>query len=100
VAEDPATKEITVEAEDILAGKKIKANVDLCVLATGMVPTAAELKLPPDLKVNENGFVVPDKEQKGLYAVGCMKNPVDVAKSVQEATGTALKAIQTIKGIS
>ncbi len=100
VAEDPATKKIIVEAEDILAGNKIKVNVDLCVLATGMVPTASELKLPPDFNLNENGFVVPGKDQQGIYAVGCVKNPVDVAQSVREATGTALKAIQTIKGKS
>ncbi|MEF9437610.1 MAG: CoB--CoM heterodisulfide reductase iron-sulfur subunit A family protein, partial [Candidatus Mariimomonas ferrooxydans] len=47
VSEDPATKDIIVEAEDILAGGKIKVNVDLCVLATGMVPATAELKRPP-----------------------------------------------------
>ena len=96
VTEDPVTKEIIVEAEDILAGGKIKVNVDLCVLATGMAPTAAELKLPSDIKINENGFIVPGKNQQGIYAVGCVKDPVDVAKSVQEATGAALKAIQTV----
>ncbi len=96
VSEDPATKDIIVEAEDILAGGKIKVNVDLCVLATGMAPTAAELKLPSDIKLNENGFVVPGKDQQGIYAVGCVKDPADVAKSVQGATGAALKAIQTV----
>ncbi len=96
VSEDPRTKDIIVEAEDILAGGKIKVNVDLCVLATGMAPTASELKLPSNIKINENGFVVPDKNQQGIYAVGCVKDPVDVAKSVQEATGAALKAIQTV----
>lgn len=95
VTEDPATKQIIVEAEDILAGKKIRVSVDLCVLATGMAPTAAELKLPEEVQINENGFVIPGNE-KGIFAVGCIKNPVDVAKSVQEATGAALKAIQTV----
>ncbi len=96
VSEDPATKDIIVEAEDILAGGKIKVNVDLCVLATGMVPATAELKLPSDIRINENGFVAPGKDQKGIYAVGCIKDPMDVAKSVQGATGAALKAIQTV----
>ncbi len=94
VSQDPATKDIIVEAEDILAGGKVRVNVDLCVLATGMVPTIGEMKLPADIKINENGFVVPAKDQQGIFAVGCSKNPVDVAKSVQEATGAALKAIQ------
>lgn len=100
VSEDPVTKDIIVEAEDILAGGKIKVNVDLCVLATGMAPATDGLKLPSDIKINENGFIVQGKDQKGIYAVGCIKDPVDVAKSVQGATGAALKAIQTAGGKS
>jgi quinone-modifying oxidoreductase subunit QmoA len=95
VSGDPATKDIIVEVEDILAGDKKKVTVDLCVLATGMEPTIGEVKLPSDITVNENGFVVPGKEQ-GIFAVGCVKNPADVARSVQEATGATLKAIQTV----
>lgn len=97
VKEDPATGQIIVEAEDILAGGKKKVSVDLCVLATGMEPVVGELKLPDEVRVNENGFVTPGKNGSGIYAVGCAKNPADVAKSVQEATGAALKAIQTIR---
>jgi quinone-modifying oxidoreductase subunit QmoA len=97
VAQDPATKDIIVEVEDILAGGKVKVNVDLCVLATGMVPTVNKVKLPDQVKINEHGFVVPGESGNGIYAVGCAKNPADVSKSVQEATGAALKAIQTIR---
>jgi quinone-modifying oxidoreductase subunit QmoA len=96
VSEDPATKDIVVEVEDIYAGSKKKVNVDLCVLATGMEPTISEVNLPSDININENGFVVPGKDQQGIYAVGCIKNPSDVARSVQEATGATLKAIQTV----
>jgi len=96
VHEDPATGQVIVEAEDILANKKIKEPFDLVVLATGMQPMVADMKLPSDVKVNENGFVVMGKDQKGIYAVGCAKDPADVAKSVQGATGAALKAIQTV----
>jgi quinone-modifying oxidoreductase subunit QmoA len=96
VSEDPATKDIVVEVEDIYAGGKKKVNVDLCVLATGMEPTISEVNLPSDIKINENGFVVPGKDQQGIYAVGCIKNPADVARSVQEATGATLKAMQTV----
>lgn len=100
VYEDKASGDIIVEAEDILAGGKIKVAVDLCVLATGMEPMVKDLKLPSDIKINENGFAVIGKDQKGIYAVGCAKDPVDVAKSVQGATGAALKAIQTVGGKS
>ena len=100
VSEDTATGDIIVEAEDIFAGGKVKVAVDMCVLATGMQPTVSDVKLPSDIKINENGFAVIGKDQKGIYAVGCTKDPVDVAKSVQGATGAALKAIQTVGRLS
>jgi quinone-modifying oxidoreductase subunit QmoA len=100
VSEDTATGDIVVEAEDILAGGKVKVAVDMCVLATGMQPTVSDVKLPSNIKINENGFAVIGKDQKGIYAVGCTKDPVDVAKSVQGATGAALKAIQTVGRLS
>ena len=96
VSEEPGTRDIIVEAEDILANTKIRVKVDLCVLAVGMVPTGKELRLPSDVRCNEDGFIVLGREHRGIYAAGCIKNPVDVAKSVQEATGAALKAIQTV----
>ena len=100
VSEDTATGNIIVEAEDIIAGGKVKVAVDMCVLATGMQPTVSDVKLPSDIKINENGFAVIGKDQKGIHAVGCTKDPVDVAKSVQGATGAALKAIQTVGRLS
>jgi quinone-modifying oxidoreductase subunit QmoA len=100
VHEDPATGDVIVEAEDIYGGGKIKMPVDLCVLATGMEPMISGVKLPSDVKINENGFAVIDKDHKGIFAVGCAKDPVDVAKSVQSATSAALKAIQTIGRLS
>lgn len=96
VHEDPASGDVIVEVEDILNGRKIKVPVDLCVLATGMQPMVSEVRLPSEVKINENGFVVAASDQKGIFAVGCAKDPVDVAKSVQGATGAALKAIQTV----
>ncbi len=72
----------------------------MAVLATGMEPEVADLKLPSDIKINENGFAVIGTDQKGIYAAGCAKEPVDVAKSVQGATGAALKAIQTVGRLS
>lgn len=97
VEADPATGDVIVTAEDILAGGKIKVQVDLCVLATGMVPAVGSVKLPDAVTINENGFVVPGSDEHGIFAVGCSKNPADVAKSVQDSTAAALKSIQTIR---
>ena len=96
VSEDQATKAVTVVAENAVTGEKIKQTVDLVVLATGMQPTAANAKLPADLKYNADGFIINDYEKGGMFAAGCANKPADVVSSNQNATGMALKAIQTL----
>ena len=96
VSEDPATKNITVVAENAVTGEKIHQTVDMAVLATGMQPTAANASLPADLKINDDGFFINDFEKGGMFAAGCANKPADVVSSNQNATGMALKAIQTL----
>jgi len=96
VGEDPATQNITVVAENAVTGEKIRQTVEMVVLATGMQPTAAQTKLPADLKYTEDGFVINDFAQGGMFAAGCANKPADVVSSNQNATGMALKAIQTL----
>jgi quinone-modifying oxidoreductase subunit QmoA len=96
VSEDPGTGNITVVAENAVTGEKIKQTVEMAVLATGMQPTAAIDKLPSDLKYNEDGFIINDFEKGGMFAAGCANKPADVVSSNQNATGMALKAIQTL----
>jgi quinone-modifying oxidoreductase subunit QmoA len=85
-----------VVAENALTGEKMRQEVDMAVLATGMMPTGAETKISGDITYNEEGFVVADLEKGGIFAAGCAKKPADVMASAQNATGTALKAIQTL----
>ncbi len=87
---------ITVVAENAVTGEKIRQEVEMAVLATGMQPTAAGSKLPADLKYNDDGFIINDFEQGGMFAAGCANKPADVVSSNQNATGMALKAIQTL----
>jgi len=96
VSEDPTTRNITVVAENAVTGEKMRQTVELAVLATGMQPTAAISKLPADLKYNADGFIVNDYEKGGMFAAGCANKPADVVSSNQNATGMALKAIQTL----
>jgi quinone-modifying oxidoreductase subunit QmoA len=96
VSEDPASQAITVVAENAVTGEKIRQSVDLVVLATGMQPTAAGAKLPADLTYTPEGFVLNDFAKGGMFAVGCAAKPADVVTSNQNATGMALKAIQTL----
>jgi quinone-modifying oxidoreductase, subunit QmoA len=96
VSEDAASKSVTVVAENAVTGEKIRQTVDMAVLATGMQPTAANAKLPADLNYNEDGFIINDYDQGGMFAAGCANKPADVVSSNQNATGMALKAIQTL----
>jgi len=96
VNEDPDSKNITVVAENAVTGEKIKQTVEMAVLATGMQPTTANLRLPADLKYTEDGFIINDFEKGGMFAAGCANKPADVVSSNQNATGMALKAIQTL----
>lgn len=96
VNEDPATKNITVVAENAVTGEKVHQTVEMAVLATGMQPTAALAKLPAELTYNEDGFIINDFEKGGMFAAGCANKPADVVSSNQNATGMALKAIQTL----
>jgi quinone-modifying oxidoreductase subunit QmoA len=98
VTEVADTNQITVTAENAVTGEKVHQTVDMVVLATGMQPTAVNTPLPADLNVNESGFVVNDLKGGGMLAAGCANKPADVVSSNQNATGMALKAIQTLTG--
>jgi len=87
---------VIIIAENALTGEKMRQEVDMAVLATGMMPTGAETKISGDITYNEDGFIIADLEKGGIFAAGCAKKPADVMASAQNATGTALKAIQTL----
>jgi quinone-modifying oxidoreductase subunit QmoA len=97
VAEDTAGGVLVVEAEDVLSGFRVSQKVDLVVLATGIVPESAADRIGPDvvLQKDEHGFLTVEQPWAGLLAAGCAKRPEDVASCVRDATGTALKALQS-----
>jgi len=68
----------------------------MLVLATGMQPNASVDKPNADLQFNADGFIVNDFKKGGMFGAGCANKPADVVTSNQNATGMALKAIQTL----
>jgi len=140
---------LLVTAEDTMLGEAIQVKVDLVVLATGMVPNAAdgesirayedalhasehgdsdvqreaaaqkaeelkahqgteilnlEYRQGPDLPALERGY--PDSHficfpyetrRTGVYAAGCVRQPMDGIESREDGTGAALKAIQCVE---
>lgn len=97
VAKDKAGDDVWVTVEDAVSGTKSVERYDLVVLATGMQPSLAGAALPVDVPVDAEGFIV-GGEEKGIFAAGCAKQPLDVMKSAQSATAAAMKAIQTVRG--
>jgi len=91
IEQDAGSDDVIVEAEDMLTGEKVRTKVEMVVLATGMEPAS---KIP-GASYTDEGFALAGA---GMFAAGCAKNPLDVAKSAQDATGAALKAIQIGKG--
>lgn len=98
VAEDPVSRNILIEVEDTLEGKKIKDEVDLLVLATGMQPNPVPPALCDVFTTDEYGFAASDRLPAGIYACGVARAPVDVSFAIQDATGIALRAIQSAVG--
>jgi quinone-modifying oxidoreductase subunit QmoA len=62
-----------------------------------MQPSLAGSSLPLDIPMDAEGFIL-GGEEKGIFAAGCAKQPLDVTKSAQSATGAAMQAIQTVRG--
>ena len=91
ITENP-DKNVVLEAENTLTGVITKMEVDLAVLATGMVPNTAEEPPPLDTALDEFGFIAPDAVA-GVIGAGVAMRPVDVSMAVQDATGAAMKAI-------
>lgn len=97
IEEAEVSGDVIVEVEDAVNGEKTKARYDMVVLATGMQPTLATETLPIDIPVDADGFII-GGEEKGIFAAGCAKSPLDVMRSAQSGTCAALQAIQTVKG--
>lgn len=94
ITEDDGTGNLTVEAEDALSGRRLAQEVDMVVLATGMVPTGVgDAKVEGGVSTDDFGFLTEKQPQEGMLVAGCAKRPTDVATSNRDATGAALKAL-------
>jgi quinone-modifying oxidoreductase subunit QmoB len=108
---------VKVVAGDTLLGEDVEVEVDILVLTVGMVPTTAEdtfengvLKLGyrqgqqlPDLELfngfaDSNYICFPyETRRTGIYAAGCVRQPMNLATAEDDAAGAALKAVQCLE---
>ncbi|MFP4071250.1 MAG: FAD-dependent oxidoreductase [Desulfovibrionales bacterium] len=107
---------VLVTFKDTLLGENIEVKTDMLVLPTGMVPTTA-LKPILDLKYRQ-GPALPDLDlfdgfadsnyicfpyetrRTGIYAAGCVRQPMSLHLAEEDAAGAALKAIQCIESVN
>lgn len=105
-----------IDVENSLLGDKIKIEADLVVLATGLVPATVDdpiLNLQyrqgpglPDLELfdgfADSNYICFQYETRrtGVYAAGCVKQPMNMSEAQEDAIGAALKAIQAVEHVA
>jgi quinone-modifying oxidoreductase, subunit QmoA len=90
IEEDAATKTLKIKAEDTLSGEIAESDVDLVVLAVGLVPNLQDASPDLGLPLDEFGFL----KQHGA---GTAVRPMEVSASVRDGMSAALIALQTLK---
>jgi quinone-modifying oxidoreductase subunit QmoA len=91
IEENGNSKNLVIEAEDILSERKIRREFELVVLAGGIKPS--ENPLQEGVK-DDYGFIMEESLPPGIIAAACSKRPMDVSSSLRDATGAALRALQ------
>ena len=81
-------------AEDIQLGKKKTYEADLVILATGIRPANFAFGQGHD---SSGDYMQIMDMPTGMHLAGCASKPLDISASLKQATGTALKAIASLK---
>jgi len=89
ITEKADSRNLEVEAEDILSGRKIREEFEMVVLATGIVPNNPLIRCNRD----PDGFLAM-KQPEGIVAAASCKRPMDVSASVKDATSAAVQSIK------
>ncbi len=92
--------------EDLDNDKITQLKVDLVVLATCIVPPQGIDNLAEILGIELNDynfikttpFIPVETSKNGVFTCGCVHEPMDIPRSVAEASGAAAKAAEIIRG--
>ncbi len=107
---------LSISCENTLLGMDFDVDVDVVVLPTGIVPTTAKEAVVqfdyrqgpdfPDLDLfdgftDSNYICFPyETRRTGVYAAGCVRQPMTMDACEDDACGAALKAIQCVEAAS
>ena len=89
---DPESGNLTVFADDMTRSSTSGTEVDLVVLATGMVPNLRDAA-PTPVEPDSYGFLGEGSMPPGMFAAGCARAPVDVQTATLDATAAAMGAL-------
>ena len=92
--------------EDLETAEIKQLKVDLVVLATCITPPEGIENLADTLGVELNDyrfiktkpFYPVETSKDGIFTCGCVHEPMDIPRSVAEASGAAARAAEVIKG--
>jgi len=102
-------EKLLITIDNSLLNEEIQLEVDLVVLALGMIPANSdELNLNyrmgkglPSLKYDfpDSHFICFPYETRrtGIYAAGALRSPMDITASIEDACGATMKAIQCVE---
>ncbi len=105
VTEDNEQNPIIVY-EDYENGEIKQEKFDMVVLATCLIPPVGIEKLAETLGIELNKyhfikttpFIPVETSKEGIFTCGCVHEPMDIPRSVAEASGAAARAAEIIKG--
>ena len=100
IVEDKETGNPVLHGVDTEGYHRYAAPHDLVVLAIGMEPSVPAGDFPIKVTVNENGFIEQDESNGAIFAAGCSADALDVNRAVQNATASALRAIQVVNQVA
>ena len=100
IEEDKATGNPVLHGVNTEGYHRYATPHDLVVLAIGMEPSVPAGSFPIKVTVNENGFIEQDEANGAIFAAGCSADALDVNRAVQNATASALRAIQVVNQVA
>jgi len=94
IRENKSNSNLIIEAENTLTGELITREVEMVILAVGMVPNVDGVDII-NKSLDENGFIRRDN-QYGIIGAGVATGPCDVSTTVKEAAGAAMMALKIL----
>lgn len=107
IESDKDSGKLRVTVSDALLDTLITMNLDLLVLAGGMCPASGSKELAQTLNLPQNAYdffeahhqCFPEESQRtGIFVGGCAREPMNVARSIESAHRSAMKALCFLQG--